>query len=254
MPVWAENGGTPDSIYPDDGGFDYPKNATALVWNNSMLDGTVWYYRIGYTFTGWNTQPDGSGTAYRPGDSIILSQPITTLYAQWQKDSYSFDLHKVDRESGRHLPGANFDLYKYEDGQFRLLESRSTGSDGRIAFAAVETGSLYKLVEAKPPNGYAIMTKEFCFRLQPGETAVFLQFCDAEGNAIAAPVGIGGEYTSGSRHLMLRVENMAGFELPATGGTGTSVNVKLSTTPFTIWRNDWCVTGCGLPDYPSKYQ
>ena len=38
--------------------------------------------RQGYTFTGWNTAADGSGTAYQPGETIN-PQEDTTLYAQW---------------------------------------------------------------------------------------------------------------------------------------------------------------------------
>ncbi|MBQ5970228.1 MAG: CotH kinase family protein [Clostridia bacterium] len=38
----------------------------------------------GQTFDGWNTAPDGSGTAYQPGDQITLTARTTTLYAQWR--------------------------------------------------------------------------------------------------------------------------------------------------------------------------
>ena len=41
------------------------------------------FTRSGYTFTGWNTSPDGSGTSYTDGQEITLSQDIT-LYAQWE--------------------------------------------------------------------------------------------------------------------------------------------------------------------------
>ena len=35
-----------------------------------------------HMFTGWNTQPDGSGTTYQPGDNIVINENVT-LYAQW---------------------------------------------------------------------------------------------------------------------------------------------------------------------------
>lgn len=38
--------------------------------------------RPGYTFSSWNTEPDGSGTAYAPGALITVNANIT-LYAQW---------------------------------------------------------------------------------------------------------------------------------------------------------------------------
>ena len=44
--------------------------------------------RKGYSFVGWNTAKDGSGTSYAAGDTVKLSElsaPVT-LYAQWKKD------------------------------------------------------------------------------------------------------------------------------------------------------------------------
>ena len=42
----------------------------------------------GYTFDGWNTQKNGSGTAYKAGDTIKLNNNVT-LYAQWKKSEYT---------------------------------------------------------------------------------------------------------------------------------------------------------------------
>ena len=47
------------------------------------------FTRTGYTFTGWNTKADGSGTAYGDGASVSLSSNVT-LYAQWQLNTYSY--------------------------------------------------------------------------------------------------------------------------------------------------------------------
>ena len=41
-----------------------------------------------YTFTGWNTKRDGSGTAYADGAQIRLSGD-TTLYAQWEIEKHT---------------------------------------------------------------------------------------------------------------------------------------------------------------------
>lgn len=41
------------------------------------------FTRHGYTFTGWNTEADGSGTSYQPGASITIIDGTRTLYAQW---------------------------------------------------------------------------------------------------------------------------------------------------------------------------
>lgn len=50
------------------------------------------FTRTGYKFTGWNTETDGSGTAYEPGSAVpaLASKDGTvTLYAQWQPISYT---------------------------------------------------------------------------------------------------------------------------------------------------------------------
>lgn len=41
--------------------------------------------RKGYSFVGWNTAEDGSGTCYAVGDKVELTAPVT-LFAQWKKD------------------------------------------------------------------------------------------------------------------------------------------------------------------------
>ena len=38
-----------------------------------------------YSFEGWNTAADGSGTSYAAGDKVELTAPVT-LYAQWKKN------------------------------------------------------------------------------------------------------------------------------------------------------------------------
>ena len=43
------------------------------------------FTRTGYTFTGWNTKADGSGTSYTNRQRVTVNAN-TTLYAQWEKD------------------------------------------------------------------------------------------------------------------------------------------------------------------------
>ena len=214
------NGGTPWDIYPNETGFSYKKNATAAVWDNAKVDGTAWFSRNGYTFTGWNTESDGSGTAYAPDAPIVLTEPVTTLYAQWERDTHILSLYKIDSDDKKPLSGAIFGLYCYENGEFCLVETLTTGSDGHISFPELQTEVLYKLVEEKPPNGYAIITKEIFFKLIPAKNAVSFTFCDASGNISETPRGITGEYVTGNKTLSITVENLRGYALPSTGGTG----------------------------------
>ncbi|MDD6581730.1 MAG: InlB B-repeat-containing protein [Bacteroidales bacterium] len=50
------------------------------------------FSRNGYTFIGWNTQSDGSGTQYEDMGTVTLTQDIT-LYAQWGNDVNRITFH-----------------------------------------------------------------------------------------------------------------------------------------------------------------
>ena len=41
------------------------------------------FNRAGFLLTGWNTQKDGKGTSYKPGDPMTMGATDVTLYAQW---------------------------------------------------------------------------------------------------------------------------------------------------------------------------
>ena len=43
--------------------------------------------KAGYTFSGWNTEPDGSGTSYAPGDTFTILAS-TEFFAVWATDDH----------------------------------------------------------------------------------------------------------------------------------------------------------------------
>jgi len=55
--------------------------------------------RYGYTFDGWNTRANGSGTTYEAGDSYSLNENIT-LYAQWLKNVYTVSITREASDGG----------------------------------------------------------------------------------------------------------------------------------------------------------
>ena len=66
-------GDTPDSEGVTDGTITVSKNG---------------YANVGYTFTGWNTKPDGTGSTIQPGDAVKLPAGGMTVYAQWETVEY----------------------------------------------------------------------------------------------------------------------------------------------------------------------
>ena len=56
---------------------------TAILWASN-------YSHAGYGFSGWNTEPDGTGTSYGPNETITLPNDMSEgliLYAMWVKSA-----------------------------------------------------------------------------------------------------------------------------------------------------------------------
>ncbi len=70
------NGGTPAQA----------ETATCITGESVTLHSGAGYARDGYHITGWNTAPDGSGTAYALGALVAGFDADTTLYAVWADD------------------------------------------------------------------------------------------------------------------------------------------------------------------------
>jgi uncharacterized repeat protein (TIGR02543 family) len=62
----------------------YQQNATVTVTDN-----TGGLTKTGYSFAGWNTAADGSGTDYNPGSTFSMGTANVTLYAQWSVLTYT---------------------------------------------------------------------------------------------------------------------------------------------------------------------
>ena len=58
-------------------------NAYAAGKPVTVLDNTGPLVKVDDSFSGWNTEPDGSGTAYTAGDTFVIGTSNVTLYAQW---------------------------------------------------------------------------------------------------------------------------------------------------------------------------
>ncbi len=77
--------------YDANGGTGAP-SSQRLYYSMSITLSDIKPTRTGYTFKGWNTKADGSGTAYSSGGSYAANLDVT-LYAQWaiNKHTVTFD-------------------------------------------------------------------------------------------------------------------------------------------------------------------
>ena len=105
------------------------------------------FTREGYTFTGWNTEADGSGTAYQPND-VYSEAANLILHAQWKdsgttppQPSDEYDITGftktlvIDEEqaakAGAKVPGSNGKVTIPVNAEVKLLyELKATGKEG----------------------------------------------------------------------------------------------------------------------------
>jgi len=87
----------------------YETGMSVLIPGNT---GTL--VRPGYSFTGWNTLPNGTGTTYTQGQYMTMGVNDVTLYAKWtQNTTYSVSYNANNADSGT-VP---VDSTNYESGK-----------------------------------------------------------------------------------------------------------------------------------------
>ena len=78
--TYSGNGNTGGSVPVD-------SNTYILGANITVLGNTGILTKSGYTFAGWNTTANGSGTSYNPGSTFSMGSSDITLYAKWTVNS-----------------------------------------------------------------------------------------------------------------------------------------------------------------------
>jgi len=78
--TYAANGATSGAV---------PASQQAQTDADFTVSGCGTLQRAGYTFEGWNTASDGTGTGYSVGDTVAMGPADITLYAVWQAINYT---------------------------------------------------------------------------------------------------------------------------------------------------------------------
>ena len=81
---------------PTDVSSPYASGSTVTVLGNS---GSPALEKSGFTFAGWNTAANGSGTSYSQGNTFTINFNIT-LYAQWRRITYTVAYNGNTNTSG----------------------------------------------------------------------------------------------------------------------------------------------------------
>ncbi|MEN9962081.1 MAG: hypothetical protein RIS66_494 [Actinomycetota bacterium] len=88
--------------YDANGGSGAPSGSSSSIGQTVTVSSTI-PTRTGYSFTGWNTVANGSGTPYSAADTFTMGATSITLYAQWSTAAYSLS---YNANAGTAAPGA----------------------------------------------------------------------------------------------------------------------------------------------------
>ena len=104
----------------------------------------------GYAFMGWNTEADGSGVSYKPGDCLTTTnQPLTKLYAQWGKKADDGTVYTVSCDTSltytdtSQTPGVTVKMMPKDSVTTTLDSSKYTVTPAADFSAGMHTGTVY---------------------------------------------------------------------------------------------------------------
>lgn len=130
--------------YNANGGSGAPGNQTKTFGSQMFLT-TTKPTREGYTFVGWNTAADGSGTVYYAGDEYTADRNggTVTLYAQWDDGSAPTASIKVTPNTWAYEPEitvegtdsgsgvSKIEIYRVNDNEDVLVQTDTFSSSSR---------------------------------------------------------------------------------------------------------------------------
>ena len=174
-------------IYHGNGGKSDTGSSTVNSTSHEVKGITV-FTKDGYTFASWNTKADGTGSIFRPGDSIEFDPDETVdLYAIWSTYSLEFNKHgaynllgiyydkiKVDPEYSIGIPDSGpIDVFlKPVDGVTNLHAEKYTKEDGTIVLAV----SFTKMYDYTYETSLSINNKSIDFEYKEVEGSYVLTF------------------------------------------------------------------------------
>jgi uncharacterized repeat protein (TIGR02543 family) len=119
--VTYDGNGNTAGYPPSDPNSPYLSGATVIV-----LDNTGNLTKNGYTFSGWNTEDNGSGTTYLPSDKFIMPSREIILYAKWKPSTNNNAPGTLQFSSATYSVNENA-------GSITVSVTRSDGSDGAVS-------------------------------------------------------------------------------------------------------------------------
>ena len=202
------------------------------------------FTRDGYTFTGWNTEADGSGTSYEDGATVsnltTEDGATVTLYAQWKLATVSVNFTKLSSKTNEELEGVEFSLYElicedsshehdtnddlidtenYDTTCWKLIDTYTTTTDGTFTLSDIVITGIYRLVETKTIDNYLLPTGQWKIEFDYDDNldedkAITVNGVTLQITGISNPPAV----TAGDDTIY--IYNSSSYDIPTTGAMG----------------------------------
>lgn len=148
--VWKAN--TYTVSYNANGGSNAP-SAQTKTYGVTLALTTDKPSRTGYTFSGWNTKSDGTGTNYASGGNYTANAAVT-LYAKWTVNTYAV---KYDANGGTGAPAQQTKTYGVALTLSTATPSRATATNATytISYSANGGSTPASSATSKKTTSYA---------------------------------------------------------------------------------------------------
>ena len=110
--------------------YDEGQVVTVLANDNAFT-------KAGYSFTGWNTEPDGRGTAYAEGDTFNMPNHDVVLYAQWAPRTLTITALDKSKVYGEEFTDFEYRVDGVDDDYPVTITSVTLASNGSAQNAGV---------------------------------------------------------------------------------------------------------------------
>ena len=218
----------------------------------------------GYAFVKAEQTTGSTIQVSAPADPIITGNiPMNSTTKVVFTNQMHLEIHitKVDvgdlnQENPPKLAGAEFELQKYIDVDYRELDSawgtngiktavETSDNPGEFSFAGLPEG-YYKLVETKYPDGYIGARGNPLFRVVEGNGRFMLQLLEEKADGTIAPAENNRSDTvivndADNTIKLVTFGNTPGTALPMTGGSGTRLftilgSILIAGAGLLLWR------------------
>jgi uncharacterized repeat protein (TIGR02543 family) len=220
------------------------------------------FTRSGYSFAGWNTKADGTGTSYKAGAAVKLDNDAVTLFAQWTKNAptkHTVTFHpnngqsdsttsvengsKVSKPTDPTRDGYKFDGW-YTDSDLKNAYDFSTPVTSNLDLYAKWTKEETPVTPVTPVTDHTVT-----FHPSNGQSD-FTQTV-ADGNKVSQPADpVQDGYTFNGWYTDSALTNLYDFDTPVTSDLDLYAKWTKNTpapTPVTPVKPAKKITGILLP-------